>query len=111
MHHESELTLLGLRQLTVRRVLRGEIGEEIPGRRLHRGDRMVELLDRRKVAVLDARGVEQHRERRDSEFAQRGDQEGRLVLAVAETGLEYLVRRARLVADHTKSGGHVARAL
>ena len=111
MHHEHQLSLLAVRQLAVRRELGRQVRELIPGRRLHRRDRVVELLDRRQFAITNTCRVEQHWKRRDAKRVHRRHEERRLVLAVAETTHDHGVGRPRLVAAEAEGDRYVADVL
>jgi hypothetical protein len=61
---------------------------------------MVELRDRRQVPLDLRPRVEKHRERGEPDPAGEGHEQGRLVLAIAESGLLHRGGRPRLIAPH-----------
>ena len=78
---------------------------------LHRCDDVIELIDGRHTPVHAAEGVEEHRKGGNSQLGQRGDEQCRLVLAVAESGAHDFVGGAGLIAAESQRDGDVANVL
>lgn len=88
-HHQPELALLGRRQRAERRKLRREIEIEIAARALHRRDHVVERVRGRQVPFHPTTRREQHGIGPQPHPPGEGDEQRRLVLAVAVPGLEH----------------------
>ncbi len=99
-HHQRESALLARRQQPERHQIGREVEELIarPARPHHGRDHVVELIDRRQRAIGVGARAQQQRVGCDAHPARQGDEQRRLVLAIAVFGVEHGGRLTRLIA-------------
>src|SRR5438552_10361077 len=107
MHYQTKFALLVVRQLAKGSETGREIYELVCRSFFYRGNRVIELLDGRKLTPNSSSRVKEYRVGSDSHSVECGNEESRLVLAVPIAFGTVFICRARLLSTQSKRFGYV----
>ena len=111
MYYQTKPALLVVRHLAKGSETGREIYELVCRSSFYRGNRVIELLDGRKLTQNSSSRIKEYRVGSDAHSVECGNEESRLILAISIAFGNDIIRRARLISTQFKRYGHVTNVL